>query len=92
MKCFLELQCVALPQPPYIVDHLASHCLCVCNLSFCIFVQAVELSINQYLPTGCWYLSMFCRWHDRARRSCAQHRGSTPEDTTGGNGLLFAGR
>lgn len=43
MKCFHELQSVALPQPPYTVDHLASHCLCVCNLSFCVLVEVAEL-------------------------------------------------
>lgn len=40
----------------------------------------------------CSYLSMFCRWRDRARRSCAQHRDGIPGGRKANSGLPSACR
>jgi len=55
--------------------------------SVCVYLQYIKLLLNGYL-----YLSTFCSWRGRARRSCAQDRGSIPEGRMEGNGPLSASR
>lgn len=86
----MNLYCIMVDtqhSPP--LSHLQSVEKTAASIShhLCVYLHDVKL-----LLSGRSYLSMLYSWRGRARRSGAQCRGSVPEGTTGGNGLLSASR